>query len=58
MIKSTYYYWKDILDKTIPAKAQGSIFIVALVLIIIHCCPVKLFKMGQAYYNLTRNVYF
>lgn len=35
MVKSAYYYWKDILDKSIPEKVQGYLFFVAFIIIVI-----------------------
>lgn len=53
MIKSTYYYWKDILDKIIPAKAQGYIFIFAFIFIVIatYLTTMKNSELNKEFYS-------
>lgn len=57
MIKSTYNYWKDILDKIIPVKIQGYIFLVAFVFIITatYLTTIKNNELNKEFYTIGFN---
>jgi len=54
MVKSAYYYWKDLLDKTIPEKVQGYLFFIAFIIIVIasYLTISKVSTLNKQFYSV------